>query len=70
MESITNKTLRWNHIKIIDFSIEDDTLINSDNMNSYVLPMQPKFGVISFNEKVIYEFLMTLLVFCESRSFP
>ena len=70
MESITNKTLRWNHIKIIDFSIEDEILINSDNINSYVSTMQPKFGVISFNEKVINEFLMTLLVFRESRSFP
>ena len=59
MESITKKTLLWIHIKIIDFSIWAVTLINSDNINSYVLAMQPKFGVISFNEKVIYKFLMT-----------
>jgi hypothetical protein len=43
--------------------------MNVANINSYVMTLSPKVGVISFNEKVISEFLMNHVVFDESRSF-
>ena len=63
------KDSRWNNIKIIDFSIRAVTLINSNNINSYVMTKKPKFGTISFNKKFIYKILMHQVVFCESLSF-
>jgi hypothetical protein len=67
--SISEMDLRWNLIVVSTFLQYLTVSMKVDRINSYVMNMLPKVGAISFNEKVINEFLRNQLVFEESLSF-